>query len=1205
LVAVVLLGPGFLTAAQQSGSVRAADQFIPGATVTARQGGAKVVVYTDANGRYALDLTPGVWEIQIEMFGFQTQRAEVSVGADASNKDWTLEMPRLGSAAAPVVAAAKPAPPAPAAAKPTPEPKKEAAQAAPSSATGAPAGGTGGTARAAGRGGAAQAGRGGGSARAGRGGPAQAGGRGGPGFQNMAVTPTEEGTQALASAAIEAPSPDQSANADADASYVVNGSMSGGLGAAADEQARRDRMMQMMGGRGGMGGPGGPGMMGGGIGDMAAMSTAASADPLGMNGFGAAGVLNGFGDGLGGAPGIGGGGPGGGGGGGGRGGGGGGGGGRGGGGGFGGGGRGGRGGANAQRRGPFNGQYAAFGNRRRTQSLYSGSVFLDMTNSALNAAPYSLNGQAAPKPSSASGRFGFNVGGPIHIPKLITSDKYLLYVNYTGQRARSGNSLTSSVPTLAERGGDFSQALATTAVTIYDPLSGAPFPGNVIPVARFNPAAVGLLTYFPQPTYPGIVQNYHLVTSTPRVSDSLGVRLNVPLTTKDRLNFNEQYSRNDSKSQQLFGYKDSTSGYGLSASAGWSHSFKPRFNNSLNATFSRNISKGTPYFAYADNVEQDLGITGTAQYPFNQTPVNYGPPSLSFTNFGSLSDGSASVSRSQTTNVTDSITYVARRKHNLTFGVGYRRLQQNSLSYANSRGSFTFSGLLTSQIDSQGQPVAGTGFDFADFLLGLPQTSSLRGSANDYFRSWAANWYAQDDWRVRPGLSFNVGLRYEYFAPYTELYGRLANLDISPQMNAVQVVTPANSIGPYSGKYPSSLVDADKNNYSPRLGFAWRPSQKHARVIRGGYSIFFSGSSYGGFASSMAAQPPFATNVSLTTSTAYRQTLQNPFPTVPSQTITNTYAIDKNYKLAYAQTWSFALQQTFSHGLLVELEYIGTKGTGLPITEQPDRATPGASPLNAQQQLQIGNATGFSYLTSQGDSIFHAAQTRITRRFGRGVSANALYTFSKSIDDASSFTGGGGTVVQFPQDLRLERGLSTFDQRHHLTVGYMLSSPVGIHGLWRNGGWKTRAFTGWTMSGNFTATSGTPMTAKVSGNLSNTGGTAAFGAGRAQATGESINAGNFPYFNLNAFTTPLAGQYGDAGRDTIPGLFQIGLNGSLNRAFRFGDSRRQLQLRLAANNALNHVVVTNIGTTFNASNYGLPTAASGTRNVTLTLRFNF
>ena len=790
-VAAIILGPGFITAAQHSGSVRAADQFLPGATVTAQQGGAKVVVYTDANGRYVLDLTPGVWEIQVEMFGFQTQRGEITVGDEPSNKDWTLEMPRYGSAAA----------------KPAPEPKKEAAQPA-SGSTQRPWAGRGGGTRAAN---AASGGRG-------------AGGRGpnnqqGPGFQNMSVTPTEEGTQALASAAIEATSPDQASNADADPSYVVNGSMSGGLGAAADEQARRDRMMgMMMGGRGGLGGPGGPGMLGGGIGDMASGvpfgPAGASADPLGMNGFGAAGVLNGFGDGLGGAPGMGGGGPGGGGGGGG---------GRGGGGGFG-GGRGGRGGANAQRRGPFNGQYAAFGNRRRTQPAYTGSVFLIVTNSVLNAAPFSLNGQAAPKPSSGSGRFGFNFGGPVRIPKLVTSDKYFFYVNYTGNRTRSGNSLTLSVPTLAERQGDFSQTTTTMPATIYDPLSGSPFPGNSIPVARFNPAAAGLLTYFPLPTYTGIVQNYHLVTSTPSVSDSIGVRFNAPVTNKDRLNFNEQYSRNDSQSQQLFGYKDTTSGYGLSASAGWSHSFKPRFNSSLNITFSRSISKLAPYFAYTDNVAGNLGIEGTSQ-----DPVNYGPPTLSFTNFGSLSDGSASVSRNQTTNVTETITYVARRRHNLTFGVGYRRLQQNSLSYANARGSFSFSGLLTSQIDTQGQPVAGTGFDFADFLLGLPQTSSLRlGDYNNYFRSWATNWYAQDDWRVRPGLSFNVGLRYEYFAPYTELQGHLANLDLSPQGNAVAVVTPANSVGPYSGKYPSSLINPDPLPTHGRVA-SLPPRPDHAR----------------------------------------------------------------------------------------------------------------------------------------------------------------------------------------------------------------------------------------------------------------------------------------------------------------------------------------------------------------------------------------
>jgi hypothetical protein len=156
----------------------------------------------------------------------------------------------------------------------------------------------------------------------------------------------------------------------------------------------------------------------------------------------------------------------------------------------------------------------------------------------------------------------------------------------------------------------------------------------------------------------------------------------------------------------------------------------------------------------------------------------------------------------------------------------------------------------------------------------------------------------------------------------------------------------------------------------------------------------------------------------------------------------------------------------------------------------------------------------------------------------------------------------------------------------------------------RNGGWKTTALAGWTLSGNMGASSGTPLTAYVSGNLANTGGLAGSGNIRAQATGEPIESGT-GFFNKAAFTTPPAGQFGDAGRDTIPGPTQISLNSSLNRAFRFGESRRQLQLRISANNVFNHVVVTGYGTTVNSANYGLATSASGTRNVTLLMRFSF
>jgi hypothetical protein len=156
-----------------------------------------------------------------------------------------------------------------------------------------------------------------------------------------------------------------------------------------------------------------------------------------------------------------------------------------------------------------------------------------------------------------------------------------------------------------------------------------------------------------------------------------------------------------------------------------------------------------------------------------------------------------------------------------------------------------------------------------------------------------------------------------------------------------------------------------------------------------------------------------------------------------------------------------------------------------------------------------------------------------------------------------------------------------------------------------NGGWKTAALSGWTLNGAFTASSGTPLTALVSGNISNIGGVAALGSPRAQATGLPVSGADGQYFNPAAFTIPPAGQYGDAGRDTIPGPFLTSLNMSLNRAFRFGESRRQLQLRLSANNALNHVVINRFGTTINSATYGLATAASPTRTVNLLLRFNF
>ncbi len=933
---------------------------------------------------------------------------------------------------------------------------------------------------------------------------------------------------------------------------------------------------------------------------------------LGLGGLGADAINGGFGGGAagigGGGAGFGGGGAGGGGGGRGGGGGGGGGGGRGGRGGGGGGG-GARGGGRG--RGPNNGQFNSFGNRRRnTRPAYTGSIALTMTNSALNAEPYSLNGTPAVKPPSSSANYVGNLGGPMIIPKILNWQRAQFQLNYQGSNSNKGQSTLSEVPTAAQRMGNFSGLTVNNVpTTIYDPLSGQPFPNNQIPSTRLDFAAMGLLNYYPSPTYNtvGLVQNYRIVASSPSNTQNMGVRLNAPLNNKDRLNFNIQTQNRNSASETLFGFRDTGSGYGTSESVTWNHSFAPRFNNSAVVSYSRNVTKSDPYFASAGiNVAAALGITGTSQLP-----VDYGPPSISISNFGGLSDGQFSLTRSQTISLTDTITYVWKRKHNFSFGYLYRVQDNDPRSEQQARGSFSFDGLRTSLLTAQGTATPGTGYGLADFLLGLPYSTSINLGSNDYFRGWSTAAYAQDDYRLSRGITLNLGLRYEYFAPYTEEYNRISNLVVNPTLTQAALVVPAQNpcptttngtpvycgVDPYTGAVPSSLVRSQKDLFSPRIGIAWRPWAKHSTVIRSGYSIFHSGSFYGSLINaSLSAEPPF-TESAIYTYPAHPLTLENGFSTqgssaATSSLLTNTFGISSTYKLPYAQNWTFVVAQTLPHNVLMEFEYIGTKGTDLGVALAPP----------------ITNANAFVYNTWGANSSYNAGQVRTTRRFSTGMSAVVLYTYAHGMDNASSYSGTGGTVTQNPFNWRPEWGPSNFDQRHKVSLTYTLSSPVGVRGFMRNGGWKTHALAGWTLNGTYTVGTGLPITATLGGPYVNTGGLGAIGgAPRAEATGVSIApVAPGQYFNPAAFTAPPAGQLGDAGVGTIRGPLQQSLTATLNRAWRMpGETRRQLQFRLTANNPLNHVYITGFGTAYGSSTYNLATAASGTRTVTAMFRFSF
>jgi hypothetical protein len=1129
----------------QTGVVRSGSQPIPGAVVTAECGSDKIATVTDADGRFELGGLPSTpCKFSIAMFGFERVLRDATASSSLITFDLKLQaratLPPSDSAVANVVDEAKPPHP--------PEPSKTASVQPPA----LPGVGRGGGGR-------------GGSGRAGRSGPGRgaestaANGQGGnTGFQSLSLiqnsaTPAEG----------EVPGGNGVDAAAAGEALSITGSIS------QDVQSRPGDGFGM-GGPGGFGGGFGPGGLG-----AASFGDSGPNGPGGLNadggGLGAGGGRGGRGGGPGGPGGFGGG--------------------RGGGGGFGGGGRGGRGGGRGGQLANGRGQFGNRINRGRGQQWRLTANY-SLGNSALNARPYSfsapqlVNGAPVPKAAYANNRFGFSVGGPLAIPHLFRSDKTFWFVNYTGVRSKNGFDNIYSVPSAALRGGDFSGI----AQTIFDPSTNAPFAGNVIPLSRINTTAAALLSFVPLPNATGLRNNYSLIGANASNNDNVQVMINHTLTTKDRLALNVSKQARNSTSVQSFGFKDPGTGSGLNSSLTYSRTISRNLINSLAFTFSRNVTNQYSFFSNGQNIEGNLGIAGAYV-----TPLTYGPPTISFTNFQSLSDGLPQITRAQTTGFTESLIQL-HGKHNITYGGLLQRRQNNLLTTQGARGSFNFTGIATEQIGANGLPVTGTGYDLADFLLDRPYKTSvdeyLNGNNSYYFRETAASVYVSDDWRWKTNFSVISGLRWEYFGPYTEKNNRIANLDVASGYTGVAVVQPGQT-GPLTNTaYPAGLIKPQYKLFSPREGLAWKPWKKQSVVVRAGYGIYYTGGVYSSFTTRLGLQSPFVNAISQSTSPANVLTLENGFNTIPAQTVQNTYSVDPYYKPAYAQSWNFSTQETIFRNYVIQIGYQGTKGTHLDVVESPNRA-PLGSALKTQQNLAIPYASTFSYDLSAGNSIYNALQISFLRRQARNRSFNLTYVLSKSIDDTSTLGGG---VVQIVNDIRAERALSNNDQRHRVTFTYQIQSPVGADRT----SWKWHALRGWQLNGNMTATSGSTFTATVSGDPSGTG---IVGGARAQATELPVETGT-GYFNPLAFAVPASGTYGNAGRNTIPGIPNVSLNASLLRTFRVKE-RHQITFTIQSTNPLNKVNVTGIGTVIGAVNEGLPTSAAGMRTLTVGTRITF
>lgn len=779
-------------------------------------------------------------------------------------------------------------------------------------------------------------------------------------------------------------------------------------------------------------------------------------------------------------------------------------------------------------------QLPAFGNNRRGQrSLYNGSLGLLLNHSALDARSYSVTGQDTPKPtySRLQGLLAF--GGPIRIPKWLPRNGPVFTVNYQWTRNATAATQSGLVPTALERAGDLSAASRAPL----DPVANnQPFPNARIPANRLSPQARELLTLFPDPNFQGSSRyNFQAPLVTGFHQDDLQTRANKQVR-KNYLsgNFNAQSTRTSTPS--LYGFQDTGRTLGLNTAINYRRTFTPRFFLNAGAQYSRLRDTLTPYFANRRNVSAEAGVTGN-----NQDPANWGPPSLTFfSGISPLNDAQSALLRNQTTGLSTDA-FFSRKNHNVTFGAVHRRQQFNVLSQQDPRGSFVFTG-------------AAAGNDFAGFLLGIPDTSSIAfGNADKYLRASITESFLNDDWRVNPGFTLNYGLRWEYWSPVREKYGRLVNLD---RLNG----QPA----------------PDRNNWAPRLGLSWRPFNASSLVIRAGYGIYYDTSVYQPIAMQMAQQAPLSKSLRIANSAAIPLTLAAGFPNVPSAAA--TFAVDPNFRIGYSQNWQLSAQRDLPAALQLTASYNGGKAT-----RAQQQFLPNTSPTGAT------GPSGYTFLSSNGNATRHEGQLQLRRRLRAGFTAQAAYRYAKALDNASL---GPRLLAQDWRNLRAERGRSVFDQRHMVTGMAQYTTKA-----------KSRLLQEWTMSTQFTAGTGLPLNPVY---LSAAGGTGFTGNLRPDFTGAPLyDAPPGLFLNPAALTAPPPGRWGNAGRNTINGPSQFSLNASAGRIFRPSADRFSWDVRLDASNALNTVRFPSWNTVLGSAQFGLPTTANPMRTVQLSVRTRF
>ena len=855
-----------------------------------------------------------------------------------------------------------------------------------------------------------------------------------------------------------------------------------------------------------------------------------------------------------------------------------------------------------------------------------GTLWEFLRNDVVDANNYFYSGSS--KEPLKQNQFGATIGAPIK------KDKVFIFGFYEGFRNRQGETGLTPVPSVKQRTGDFSE-LCPEGFTqgfcnnpqnqLFNVFADAPYPYNQVPQYQFNPISKNLLSFFPLPNDgTNLFSTTQILTNN---TDQFGVKVDYYLTPRDVLNFNYMFNQL-SQVDPLSPGGASVPGFPIGEDqraqvfvAQETHTFSPTLIGVGRFSFLRNK------FLYGEHENHQPPSSFGFQYE-PSLGVATGPPFIQVNGYSTVGDPITGP-RNTYENVFDysgSLSWV-HGQHTLKFGGGYQHQQINVLQGIATNGFFVFAPFpVTDAFASYlvGQPVV--------FLQGIGDFS--RGIRGDN-----ANLYVQDTYKVGPRFTINAGLRYELPFPYTEIHNRLSLFEPGKQSQAMPNA-PTGLLYPGDPGVPAGLIPTDMNAFAPRFGVAWDPSGDGKLLITSSYGIFYEPyyTGQGGPLQAPISAPPYLGTPQVSLPDFADPYNGNPpvagtfFPSLTNLTLSPTL------RLPYTQDWDLTLQQSIGANWVFEIAYVGTKGTRLPrfIEANPAVFVPGyvngqpiSNSSNADQRRLYSGCTladppSSCKFSSTGEiagianSSYNAMQASMRKRFSQGMSFLLAYTWSKTIDDVSSFniTGsaakavaGENDLAQDPFNLAAERGPSLFDARNRFVASYVWDLP-----FWKQPrNWYQRGLGGWQLDGIATLMSGTPFTVFDSNDVAAQGSAPEITGFSAQRPNLVGNPNNGPrkvnaWLNARAFQrldpTANAGQFGTEGRNVNVGPAYADWDFGVLKNFKVTESK-QIQFRAELFNILNRANFRLPDSDISSPTFNYILAANAPRQVQFALKFMY